>query len=436
MKFVCLIKLFAYAMLGLWSLQGLPAYAQISAKQVYEQPDNHELNLEYAKQQILKGEMLDAGSALERMLYANPNWHSARLLYAAVLYRLDDQQAALRELSLLEDKQLNTEQLAKLENYKTAFLIPPQPITPGVSARVSADLDQGASFRSRDKVQGQLSLHFRGDDNAGNALTDESFGFRDEGDVSAVISGRVRTFQPVSENVTIRSEFGGQIRRHQTFSDVDFDVFDASTGLTIDKSRSVAAIDIDARKINISGETYLKQIGPRLTLSRKISPKTYTNFSLSAYKQDYDVIENASLEDERDGYKLTFQAGILHKIDQRNKIRLAVAFEDKSAAERAFAYQGPSLALAYDHKADKNFYLKARGKIRKLDYSGSLTESFDREETRFNGRLAVGKYLDINHGSLKSASIEAGANLTRRNSNIQANAFENFGVDVRLSAGF
>lgn len=118
--------------------------AFISAQDVYENPDDHELNLEYAKQEIRRGEMLNAASALERMLYANPNWHSSRLLYAAVLYRLDDSKAALRELSLLKGRELNDHQKEIYQRYLTEF---EQPLPAHNKGMLFIIVDDRASVR-------------------------------------------------------------------------------------------------------------------------------------------------------------------------------------------------------------------------------------------------------------------------------------------------
>lgn len=417
------------------------ASAQISSQDVYDNPDNHELNLEYAKQQILKGEMLDAGSALERMLYANPNWHSARLLYAAVLYRLDDQKAALRELSLLEGKDLNPEQLAKLDTYKAEFEIPPKPVQSSSSAWGVANYDTGSSLRSRDYIQAQLSVEGRYDDNAGNALTDARFGFNDGGDASAVLKLRVRTFAPVSDNVIIRAEVSEQIRRHETFSNVDYDVLDASVGITSSNKHEILAIDVDARRINIDGERYLHQVGPRITVSEKVSETTFASASLSFYNQDYSNLSSTTLEEERDGLKITAQVGILTKIDARNTARLAIGYETKSADLGAFAYNGLNVTTSLDHKIGKDLYIKARGKVRWLNYDDSLASDNGRNDARVAGRIAVGKYLNLSgkkdsKSSVKSAAIEFGANWNKRGSNITINTFENFGVDTRLTIAF
>jgi len=428
--------------LGLLLLLAAPvSYAQITPQQVYENPDDHDLNLEFAKQQILGGEMLDAGSALERMLYSNPNWHSARLLYAAVLYRLDDQQAALRELFLLEGKDLNEEQLAKLESYKEAFRIPPKPYEVTVSDQVNTDFNRGSSLRSQDQLQGNVSLQLRVDDNAGNALTDASFGFGNKGDVSAVAKAQARVFVPASDQWTLRAAIGAQSRRHETFSEADYDVVDGSLGASLSQNNGVAAVDLDLRQINISGDTYLKQIGPRITFSQKLSEDTFGNFSLSVYNQDYENLPNANREEERDGRKLSIQAGISHHIGKQNKFRLAVAYEEKSATLDAFSYQGPVIAAAFDRKLDKDFYVKAQGKIRRLSFKNGDTGGFNAgDETRLSGRMAIGKNFNLGklnsqNSGIKSTSLELGSSLTGRKSNTGSNEFSNFGLDIRLTVG-
>ena len=199
--------------------QASESYGLISSQDVYDNPDDHQLNLEYAKQEIQRGEMLNAASALERMLYGNPDWHSARLLYAAVLYRLDDVKAANRELSLLEGRNLNPQQIETLERYETQFEtpLPPRSTTLGNTA-----------YAPHDAIKGSLDIGLRGDDNAGNALTDEGFGFDNEGDISVNVQGRLAVSEEITDTNRLAGYIvaGGQVRRHREFSQADYDVID------------------------------------------------------------------------------------------------------------------------------------------------------------------------------------------------------------------
>jgi len=82
----------------------------ITFEQVFQNPANTDLQLAYARQQAAAGDYLAAAGALEAMLFSQPNWDSARLFYAILMYELDDRLGALREFTILEGRQLSAEQ--------------------------------------------------------------------------------------------------------------------------------------------------------------------------------------------------------------------------------------------------------------------------------------------------------------------------------------
>jgi len=82
---------------------------EIKFSDIYNAPDNAQLNLDYANQEIANGNLLSAASALERILLSQPNLDSTRLLYAKVLLWLDDTTGSKRELDLLKTRNLTAE---------------------------------------------------------------------------------------------------------------------------------------------------------------------------------------------------------------------------------------------------------------------------------------------------------------------------------------
>ena len=60
-----------------------------------------------ARQQIADTDLMGAAATLERVLIADPEAHSARLLYASLLCRLDDAAGARVELSFLQGQALD-----------------------------------------------------------------------------------------------------------------------------------------------------------------------------------------------------------------------------------------------------------------------------------------------------------------------------------------
>ena len=81
----------------------------ISFEDVFQNPDDNELKLNYARQQASQGDYVSAAFALEGMLYTTPNWDSARLFYAILLAELDDHDGALYEFQILKDRPLSAE---------------------------------------------------------------------------------------------------------------------------------------------------------------------------------------------------------------------------------------------------------------------------------------------------------------------------------------
>ncbi len=73
----------------------------VSYEQVMADPDNLELNYRWANSQVRRGDLKGASATLERVLLVDPDQYHVRLLYAIVLYRLDNIVEARRELDEL-----------------------------------------------------------------------------------------------------------------------------------------------------------------------------------------------------------------------------------------------------------------------------------------------------------------------------------------------
>lgn len=89
----------------------------ISFEQFFQNPDDNELRLNYARQQAAEGDFISAAHALEGMLYASPNWDTARLFYAILLAELDDRVGATYEFNILVDRPLSAEHMSITKTY-------------------------------------------------------------------------------------------------------------------------------------------------------------------------------------------------------------------------------------------------------------------------------------------------------------------------------
>jgi hypothetical protein len=87
-------------------------YAQVLAN-----PDDTQLNYRFARAQIRAGDLKGAAATLERILLINPDLADVRLLYAVVLYRLDDLSEAKRELETLQKAALTPAEKKERDEY-------------------------------------------------------------------------------------------------------------------------------------------------------------------------------------------------------------------------------------------------------------------------------------------------------------------------------
>ena len=90
----------------------------VTFAQVLAAPDNLDLNFDYARGEAQAGNLLSAAAAMERVLDARPDWATARLYYAGLLYRLDDVQGARVQLWLLNDGKLSQQERQAADDYR------------------------------------------------------------------------------------------------------------------------------------------------------------------------------------------------------------------------------------------------------------------------------------------------------------------------------
>ncbi|MEO0959231.1 MAG: hypothetical protein AAFY66_12340, partial [Pseudomonadota bacterium] len=89
--------------------------ARIPFGAILQDPDNLDLTVAYARQEIDAGNLPGASAALERLLILYPAENTVRLLYAVTLFRLDQVAEAEREFAAVDPGQLSGEDLRVFE---------------------------------------------------------------------------------------------------------------------------------------------------------------------------------------------------------------------------------------------------------------------------------------------------------------------------------
>jgi len=130
---------------------GCPA---VTFAQILAAPDDIDLNFCYAKQQIGAGDLPGATATIERVLLLRPARADIRLLYAVVLYRLDNLDEAESEFRAVAALPLGGEDRAVIDSYLTRIDKQRQNTTQSVTVSLGGHYDTNRNAAPR----GETSL--------------------------------------------------------------------------------------------------------------------------------------------------------------------------------------------------------------------------------------------------------------------------------------
>lgn len=104
-------------------------------------PDDPQINLNYARALINRGNIQLAAVTLERILLKNPDAHNIRLLYAIVLFRMDVLDEASAQLDILEGKDIPVAIKAGVAKYRALMQRRLSPVSARASFAAGMHLD-------------------------------------------------------------------------------------------------------------------------------------------------------------------------------------------------------------------------------------------------------------------------------------------------------
>jgi hypothetical protein len=409
--------------LGTASIAGAQDFEAVMAA-----PDDVELNLAYARDQASRGNLSAAASAVERVLIQEPNRHGDRLFHAVLLYRLGDYQGAKAELDRLKGTNLSPLQRAEADRYlarvkeKTADHALSGRLTAGT---VYEDDAAGAYFTAFDifgappaeqGTSSELSLTLNGRADLGTSKSWELYGSGLAYDRSA-LSGAA----------------------------VDFQRFEGEGGIGHRTRLTSLRVGVVARQIRLEGDPQLTELGVRSAFNWRLANRTTLGLRAEAVDQNYNepAIDAVSglIGGDRDGGRYALEVTISHKLAARTTIGGGLGYEIKTAAYDPFGYSGPRLSLSLDQRFKRGVYLLGTGSARWLEYDEAdpfFLLGRQREDTRLNGRLAVGAPLSAFSGKgstgdvREDITLEGALTYASRESGFPLADYEGWGGELRL----
>lgn len=320
----------------------LDSGGDVTFQDVLRDPDNVKLNYRFAQTQIRDGNIRGASATLERILLVEPNRPDVRLLYAVVLFRLDNLQGAERELLAVRDL----------------------PMSASLKAEVDGFLSEIQQRKKR--LRFDVLVNFGGQyDWNGNSAPRS--GTRMIGGFPFELNDADRRHREFSANGTIRAGFDYDLalqRRHSINGAVtayrsehlhedqlDLEVGAVEAGASLAYEPVTFNPKLSLSKVRLAHFRYLTIARAETETLYQASKKTILSANVGIEDQHFNSVPVSTTANEREGRQIDGKLGGKYLIDPTIQIGGYVGFYDKNAKEPYNAYH------RYEYQAESTVLL-------------------------------------------------------------------------------
>lgn len=419
--------------------------APVTYQDVLKDPDNVELNFRFARSQVSQGNFRGASSTLERILRLQPDLAQVRLLYAIVLFRLDNLGEAEREFQAIAGLDIDPETRTEIDRFIERIQLARRTTRYAASVSFGAHLDTNRTTAPRSNLlqavvggaeilvvvdRAEADIGYIG---VANIRVDHNLGYQEGHEVfgSLTFFYDDQTAEDSLDLQSFTAEVGGTMRR--AFEEID------------------VTPSLFQTKVRLSRESFLEETGASLRFDRAFGPgiSGYTAFTLST--QTFDAIAENSTASERNGRQFSFTLGGSYMISGAQLLGVELQHLDKSSkgdfsattgiVEKFVSFEREQLRLNHTWLLGGGQFLLNSFTYQRDRYEDpdSFTSAKLRRDDIFRYRVTYGAPLSFIFGEgtlpevLGDISFTPSVEVLRSMSNINNNDYENVKVQALLT---
>ena len=367
---------------------GATVAEEIPFESILAAPGDLDLNERFAREQINRGDLRGAATTLERILILAPGRDRTRLLYAAVLYRLDALQDAERELRIV---------LARLA-------------PADVIEEAGAYLKLVEGRRRKTHFDARVSVGAGYDDNrnsAANSDTNLFFGVpvylnrdsRRRSDTNVTFSGALgvsRDFGGSKPQKAFASL--GYYRGEQTLINaLDLQAYSVSGGFALHYRGFEFTPTAGFDHVLLSQSTYLRDIWEGLRVSRRVRPRVEVYADFRREDQKFVRTRLVPTAEDRTGEQWDINIGANWVASPRDRFGVVAGHRRKHARSDSQAYRRESLGGEYTRLLGRGAFFVAglSGQFDRYDNADTTIASFARNDDAIVGQALLGIPLNL-----------------------------------------
>lgn len=399
---------------------------EITFDAILAAPGDLDLNERFARQQIGRGDLRGAATTLERILILAPGRDRTRLLYAAVLYRLDALQDADRELRLVLGRPAAADVLEEAKAYLK--LVEGRKRRTHFDARVTVGYGYDTNRNSAAESDRNLFL--------GSAilLNPES---RKQDDTNVTLAGALGVSRDFGGSKPQKAFANvGYYRGEQTLIDVlDLQAYSASAGLALRFRGFEITPALGFDHVLLSQSTYLRDFWQGLRVSRRVLPRVELFGDLRHEGQEFERTRYVPTAEDRTGGQWDYAAGARWAVTPRDRLGLTLGHRRKYARAVGQAYRRESVAADYTRLLGRGMFLAAglTAQFDRYDRPDLALSSQGRSDDAIVASLLFGAPLSLLWKPLAGFSGTLGFERFRQTSNLINYAYSNNRLTAMLS---
>ena len=416
--------------------------APVTYQEVLADPDNVKLNFRFARTQVSQGNFRGASSSLERILRIQPDLAPVRLLYAIVLFRLNNYAEAEREFEAIKALKVDPGTAEQIDLFLDRIRLARR------STRYAASVSFGGQYDTNRTTAPRSNTLLVSDTPVTVDRAEADFGYIGIGTFRATHDLGFQEGHEVFASLTYYQD-------DQTAEDsLDLQSFTVEVGGTM--KRAFEGIDVTPTVyrtfIDLSREEFLRETGVSLRFDRSFGDrvKGYASFALS--NQTFHQISENSTGSERNGRQFNLTVGGSYAISATQLLAAELQHVDKNTksdvnpgtglVEEFFTFEREQLRPNHTWLLGGGQFLLnsfTYQRDRYQDPDAAFVSPRTRRDDIFRYRLTYGAPLSFFFGDgslpedIASITFTPSMELLRSRSNLNNNDYKNFKAQVMFT---
>jgi len=301
----------------------------VTFQDILKDPDNVDLNIQYAKGQIARNEYQEAAATLERVLLVSPNLADVRVLYLAVLYRLSNWDGALKEIKILRGMTLTPKIKSEVDFYDRNIKVKKKRTRFNLRESVGwgYDTNRNAAPHSKSQLVNDIMT--------ANPATE---GRRGDTNFLNVTDVDVTHDLGFKEGHSVFGSFTYYLQEQTNLNSLDVGSFQYELGGTYKNKLVNFTPSFIASNMFLSSQSFLRTQGGNFFFDHDFTKKLNGFFNFRAERQDYMNISENDTATNRKGPQFDYAWGASYWLLPTMKWMTSLGYSDKYAKQDYNAY--------------------------------------------------------------------------------------------------